>query len=139
MEKSVSQKLGIKPNMRTFLFNAPESFAEEIALPNVDLQLKLTGRFDYIHFFVVKQKEFHEKFEALKTHLKPEGVLWVSWPKAGQKETDLNIKIVIKMGYDFGLVESKAIRINSIWSALKFTHPKEGKAYHNSYGKLTNT
>ena len=137
MEKSVSQKLGIKQNMRTFFVNAPEGFSDQIDLPNVDLQTKLIGEFDYIHFFVVTQKEFHEKFKSLKTHLKSNGVLWVSWPKSGQKETDLNIKTVIKIGYDYGLVESKAISINPTWSALKFTHPKEGKTYNNSYGKLS--
>lgn len=136
MEKSVSQKLGINENMRTFLLNAPEKFSDEIKLPNVDLQTKLTGEFDYIHFFVVTQKEFHENFKNLKTHLKTTGILWVSWPKSGQNETDLNIKTVIKIGYDYGLVESKTISINSIWSALKFTYPKEGKKYNNSYGKL---
>ena len=57
-------------------------------------------------------------------------------PKSGQKETDLTITKVIKIGYDYGLVESKTISIDSVWSAIKFTHPKEGKEYNNSYGKL---
>ena len=63
-------------------------------------------------------------------------MLWVSWPKGGKLESDLNIKIVIKLGYDFGLVESTALSVNSTWSGLKFTHPKKGKVYNNSYGKL---
>ena len=136
MEKSVSQKLGITPNMSAFLVNAPENFPAEAGLPELDLHSKLAGHFDYIHFFVITQKEFHEKFENLKKHLKSDGFLWVSWPKSNQKETDLNIKTVIKIGYDYGLVESKAISINAIWSALKFTHPIAGKTYKNSYGKL---
>jgi hypothetical protein len=136
MERSVAQKLGIKQDMRTFLVNAPDNFVDESMLPDIDLKFRLTGKFEYIHFFVVTQKEFHQKFEKLKMHLKPNGILWVSWPKSGQKETDLNIKSVIKIGYDYGLVESKAISINATWSALKFTHPKDGKEYNNSYGKL---
>ena len=63
-------------------------------------------------------------------------MLWVSWPKDGKLGTDLNIKTVIKLGYDYGLVESTCLRIDAIWSGLKFTHPKKGKVYHNSYGKL---
>lgn len=27
-------------------------------------------------------------------------------------------------------------RVNVTWSALKFTHPKQGKVYRNSYGRL---
>lgn len=71
---------------------------------------------------------------------KQTGMLWVSWPKSGQKNTDLNMKSVIKLGYDYGLVKSKCISINSIWSALKFTHPKMGKpiitAMENLKGRL---
>lgn len=64
-------------------------------------------------------------------------MLWVSWPKARQEDTDLTLPIVIKLGYEYGLVESTCLSINSIWSALKFTYPKAGKIYNNSYGKLT--
>jgi hypothetical protein len=63
-------------------------------------------------------------------------MLWVSWPKGGKLGTDLNIKIVIKLGYDFGLVESTCLSINETWSGLKFTPPKKGKVYNNSYGQL---
>lgn len=56
--------------------------------------------------------------------------------KGGKSGTDLNIKIIIKLGYDFGLVESTCLSINETWSGLKFTFPKIGKAYNNSYGKL---
>ena len=63
-------------------------------------------------------------------------MLWASWPKGEKLGTDLNIKTVIKLGYDYGLVESTCLRIDAIWSGLKFTHPKKGKVYHNSYGKL---
>ena len=136
MNKSVSQKLGIKPGMRAFFVNAPDDFLEKIESPQIVLESKLTGEFDYIHFFVVKLTEFQDAFGNLKKHLDPTGTLWVSWPKSGQNETDLNIKKVIELGYNFGLVESKAISIDSVWSALKFTFPKEGKTYHNSYGQL---
>jgi hypothetical protein len=46
------------------------------------------------------------------------------------------MKSVIRIGYDHGLVESKGIRVDETWAALKFTHPKTGKVYRNSYGKL---
>lgn len=136
MNKSIADKLGVKSDMRTFFFGAPEYFADIITLPSVELKTNLHGEFDYIHFFVITQKEFHTTFERLKQHLKKGGMLWVSWPKAKQKQTDLSITKVIEIGYDYGMVESKSIRIDSIWSAIKFTFPKEGKVYNNSYGKL---
>lgn len=136
MERSVAVKMGIKENSRAILVNSDEDAVTNMKLPILDLGVKLQGDFDYIHLFVKKQSEFIQHFPKLKNHLKPNGMLWVSWPKGGKMETDLNIKTVIKLGYDFGLVESTCLSINEIWSGLKFTHPKKGKVYNNSYGKL---
>ena len=136
MEKSTAAKMGIKENMRAFLLNAPEESVDAIRLPSLELDSNLIGEFDYIHFFVNSQAEFHQHFPELKEHLKPGGMLWVSWLKAGQQGTDLTLTTVIKIGYDYGLVESKTLSIDATWSAIKFTHPKPGKVYQNSYGKL---
>ncbi|GMA54302.1 hypothetical protein GCM10025857_56590 [Alicyclobacillus contaminans] len=78
-----------------------------------------------------------KNFSLLKGYLKPKGALWVSWPKAGKLGTDLTMKSVIKIGYDLNMVESKCILIDETWSALKFTFPKAGKVYINSYGSLS--
>ncbi len=136
MTKTVSHKMGIKENSRAVFVNADKEALEHINLPALDITAKLKDEFDYIHLFVKTQTEFIDHFPKLKPHLKPNGMLWVSWPKGGKSGTDLNIKTVIKLGYDFGLVESTCLSINNIWSALKFTHPKKGKVYNNSYGKL---
>jgi hypothetical protein len=134
--KTVSQKMGIKENSRAVLVNADELAIDNMNLPVLDIITEVEDEFDYIHLFVKTQTEFIGQFPRLKTHLKPNGMLWVSWPKGGKLGTDLNIKIVIKLGYDFGLVESTCLSINETWSGLKFTHPKKGKEYNNSYGKL---
>ncbi|MBC7887328.1 MAG: hypothetical protein H7Z13_05520 [Ferruginibacter sp.] len=136
MKKLVSEKIGIKEHMRTLFVDAPADTATEIYSSMLDLKSNLSGKFDYIHFFAKDQKHFIRKFPKLIEHLHNKGMLWVSWPKSRKFDTDLDIKSVIKLGYDFGLVESKCISINSIWSALKFTWPKENKEYNNSYGTL---
>lgn len=132
----VANKLGLKEGQRAIYVNAPVDAIEHIDPPSLALETDLSGDFDYIHFFVTKQTEFNETFPTLKGHLRPTGSLWVSWPKGGQLNTDLSITIVIKLGYDYGLVESKTISIDGTWSAIKFTHPKKGKQYKNSYGTL---
>jgi hypothetical protein len=136
MIKTVSQKMGIKENSSALFVNAEKEVLASINLSNLDIHEKIEQELDYIHLFVRTQKEFIDYFPKLKKHLKPKGMLWVSWPKGGKIGTDLNIKSVIKLGYDFGLVESTCLSINSIWSGLKFTHPKKGKIYNNSFGKL---
>lgn len=136
--KIVSEKMGIKENTRGIFINAPESAINAIDPPELELASRLNGEFDYIHFFAKSLAALQKKFPSLKNHLKPTGMLWISWPKGGQMGTDLNIKSVIKTGYDSGFVESKSVSIDDTWSALKFTHPRKGKIYNNSYGKLKN-
>lgn len=136
MTGPVSKKLGIKEGVRAFFVNAPAQVMEAIGLPHLELAKRLAGNFDYIHLFVKSQEEFNDIFPRLKAHLKPTGMLWVSWPKNRKLETDLTLTTVIKLGYDHGLVESKTISIDATWSAIKFTHPRKGKVYKNSYGKL---
>lgn len=138
MTKTVAQKMGIKEGMRSILINAPESSVKAIELPPIEIEAELNGQFDYIHLFTITQKDMHKEFSKLKEHLKETGTLWLSWPKSKKLNTDLNIKSVIKIGYDYGLVESKCLSIDHTWSALKFTHPRKGKTYNNSYGKLKN-
>lgn len=136
MKKSVAVKMGVKENSRAFFQNVEKEVVDSMELPTLDLSSELTGEFDYIHLFTKNQKEFKQHFPILKSALKATGILWVSWPKGGKLDTDLNIKIVIKLGYDFGLVESTCLSINEVWSGLKFTYPKKGKVYNNSYGEL---
>ena len=136
MTGPVWKKMGIKQGGRAYLLNAPAEAVDAIDPSQMELGRRLTGKFDYIHFFTKSQNEFNERFPRLKAHLKPSGMLWVSWPKNRKLGTDLTLTRVIELGYNHGLVESKTISIDETWSAIKFTHPKKAKVYKNSYGKL---
>ncbi|MGV3619395.1 MAG: hypothetical protein ACO1OB_01185 [Archangium sp.] len=134
--RTVSQKMGVKEGARAYVKNAPEAAVKALALPDVDLAKRLSGKFDFLLLFVTRASQFTRAFLQLKKHLAPRGSLWVAWPRGGQLGTDLNVKNVIKLGYDCGLVESTNLRVDDTWTALKFTHPKAGKTYANSYGTL---
>lgn len=136
MATLVSEKLGIKPDSRAILINAPADAVKSIKLPRLNRASHVRGWFDYIHLFAKTQSALERKFSSLRKYLKATGMLWESWPKSKQLETDLTLPIVIKIGYDHGLVESKTISINETWSAIKFTHPRKGKVYNNKYGTL---
>ncbi|MBC8087293.1 MAG: hypothetical protein H7Z40_08490 [Phycisphaerae bacterium] len=128
--------MGLKPGMRAHLRNAPESAISAIDPPELIVRDSLRGTFDYLHVFCTTTTELDRIFPKLRDHLDRSGRLFVSWPKSGKLESDLSIKNVIRIGYSHGLVESTALRIDDTWSALKFTWPKAGKVYHNSYGRL---
>ena len=101
--------MGVKKDSRALLVNAPEGIGDTLHLPALDIATKMTGDFDYIHLFITTQKKLDQQFSKLKKHLRSTGTLWVSWPKAKQLNTDLDIKSVIKIGYDHGLVESRNV------------------------------
>lgn len=134
--RTVAQKMGVKAGSRAHLADAPAAAVAAMDLPSLELASDLHGEFDYLHVFVLTQEDLDRRFALLKSHLDGGGSLWVSWPKGGGRGTDLTIKSVIRIGYDHGLVESTCLSVDRTWSALKFTHPKPGKIYRNSYGTL---
>lgn len=136
MSNPLLKKIGFKPGMRSIVIDAPRNALEVLNAGEESISHRLVGSFDYIHLFVKDQEHLDTSFPKLKAHLNPGGMLWVSWPKARGLGTDLTLKEVIKIGYSHGLVESKTIGVDSTWSAIKFTFPKEGKQYNNSYGQL---
>lgn len=134
MTRTVAEKMGVRPEARAHVVGAPAEALAALKLP--PLEDVEGGDLDYAHLFVTRQDELCAAFPALRDRLAPGGALWVSWPKGGRLGTDLTIRSVIAIGYDAGLVESTCLRVDETWSALKFTHPKPGKTYHNSYGTL---
>lgn len=136
MTRTLAQKMGLKDGMRAYLHDVPVSIIETMRFPELGINKTLRGEFDYIHLFCTSQSAMDKAFPKLAGYLKPTGMLWVSWPKAKQLNTDLSLPQVIRIGYSHGLVESTTLSVDSTWSAIKFTHPKPGKEYKNSYGSL---
>lgn len=136
MPRSVAQKMGVKEGTCAFFVNAPEAALAAVALPRLDVSATLGRELDYIHLFAGTQAEMDNVLPKLKAHLAEGGMLWVSWPKGRRLGTDLTLPHVIRIGYSHGLVESTTLSVDATWSAIKFTHPKPGKVYKNSYGRL---
>lgn len=136
MARTVSQKMGLVEGMRAYFKDAPSSALDAMKLPLVMVSGSLKGTFDYLHLFVISERGLDKNFPSMAKHLRQGGMFWVSWPKSRQLGTDLTLPKVIRIGYSHGLVESTTLSIDEVWSAIKFTHPKPGKAYNNSFGEL---
>lgn len=136
MTRTVAEKMGIKTGTRTYFVQASSTILDDMNLPALDCTENLQGEFGYIHLFVKTQDDLEQQFPLMQAHLRARGMLWVSWPKGRKLGTDLTLPTIINIGYSHGLVESTTLSINSTWSAIKFTHPKPGKTYQNSYGTL---
>ena len=139
MASTLARKIGIRAGKRAILVRAPADVRQALAKGGARFTRSLTGKFDYIHAFFTTQAQVKASFRTFQSHLAPGGMLWISWPKKGQLKTDLSLTKIIGIGYKRGLVESKTIGVNDTWSAIKFTWPKAGKTYKNSFGTLPGT
>jgi hypothetical protein len=136
MGRTVAEKMGLKPGMRSVLRSAPPSVLRAMRLPAIRRASTLRGKFDYVHLFVKSKAQLNRQFPQAAAHLAPGGKLWVSWPKGSRTDSDLKLPSVIRIGYSHGMVESTTLSVSPEWSGMKFTWPKPGKRYKNSYGKL---
>jgi hypothetical protein len=121
--RPLRDKLGIKPGFVVAIAGEPSGYRATLgALPDGAVE-RLTGTTpcDFLHLFTRDRKELARLFPRLKRRLKPDGMLWVSWPKrTAGVETDLDENVVREVGLGNGLVDVKVAAIDLTWSGLKF-------------------
>jgi hypothetical protein len=124
-KKSLIEKLGIKPGFQLLILHAPEQYEHTLGpLPaNVNNNPDLDAPLDFIQFFTKSNLELSKEFPGLKKRIKPDGMLWISWPKGSSSlKTDLNENLVREFGLKNGLVDVKVSAIDEDWSGLKFVY-----------------
>ena len=117
------KKLGIKSGFRVAFVNPPLDFVPGLDLPTETNVCPASTRrpLDFVLLFVKNRQELATKFALSATKLKPDGMLWVSWPKkASGVKTDLTENVVREIGLAEGLVDVKVCAIDEVWSGLKF-------------------
>jgi len=117
------KKLGIKPNQRIALVNAPHNFTKELGpLPeNAAIVKRLNGPLDLVLLFVDRERTLAKKFPILAKQLQSNGMIWIAWPKKSSGvATDLVFEKVQRIGLDCGLVDVKICAVDDVWSGLKF-------------------
>lgn len=122
-KRSLVEKLGIQPGFRVWLVDPPMNYGVTLGeLPaGVVLVPELRDKIEFIQLFTTRQRELQARFDTLKQHLLPAGMLWVSWPKKSSRlPTDLDEHIIRDTGLHSGLVDVKVCAVDEIWSGLKF-------------------
>ena len=117
------KKLGIKSGFNIAFVNAPADFVRSLDLPSETTVSSASARrpLDFILLFVKSKHELAAKFSPSAAKLKPDGMLWVSWPKkASGVKTDLTENVVRELGLSEGLVDVKVCAVDDVWSGLKF-------------------
>jgi hypothetical protein len=124
------KKLGIKPGFRLYAKNPPENYEELIApLPDgAQILRRLSDELDMIHFFTTSRAELAANIETFMDHIKPDGMIWISWPKKASKvPTDLTEDVVREVILPLGLVDVKVCAVDATWSGLKLVIRKENR------------
>ena len=122
----LAQKLGIKAGFAVKLVNAPDYYFNLFTDLPTDLILTAdeNQKKDFIHFFTKSKSEYTSQLPVLKNQLKPNGMLWVSWPKKASKvPTDITEDIIRNYAIEKGLVDIKVCSVDEIWSGLKLVIP----------------
>jgi hypothetical protein len=121
------KKLGIKEGFVTFFLKPPAHFFDllgELPAEVVCAKKPEKSKMDYIHLFSPDMKSFLRDFPALKMALKPDGMIWVSWPKKSSKQfVDLTEDRIRVVAIENGLVDVKVCAVDEDWSGLKIVIP----------------
>ncbi|WP_295796120.1 DUF3052 domain-containing protein [Mucilaginibacter sp.] len=122
----LAKKLGIKAGFNMVLINAPEHYFSLFTDLPADLTINNgePAAKDFIHFFTKQKDEYLNLLPELKGQIKPNGMIWVSWPKKASKvATDITEDIIRNFALQNGLVDIKVCAVDEVWSGLKLVIP----------------
>jgi hypothetical protein len=121
-------KLGIGEGAKVFAKNAPDDYARllEPVPPDVAFDTRLSKDTDVIHVFNDRRASLKADLEALRTAIRSDAAVWVSWPKKTSKvPTDITEDTIRELALPLGLVDVKVCAVSEVWSGLKLVIRKE--------------
>ena len=130
-DNALAKKLKLKPGQRAGLIGAPEGYLQALGpLPEgVQVADKLSGKFDWLQVFVKNQAEIDKLAPRAARALKPESILWISFPKGSSKiQTDLTRDQGWDVLKNLGLKWLVLVSVDDTWSAFGLRPYREGEA-----------
>jgi hypothetical protein len=130
-ENALAKKLKLKPGQRAGLIGAPEGYLKALSpLPaGVEVVEKLSGQFDWLQVFVRNKAEIDKLAPRAAKALRPEGRLWISFPKGSSKiQTDLTRDQGWDVLHGLDLKWLTLVSVNDTWSAFSLRPYREGEA-----------
>jgi hypothetical protein len=121
-EKTIPQRLFLKPGYRMLLLHAPETYPSAIEpLPErVTLLVGEVQSADLIQIFTANRDILEEELPKIQKIMTPNTLLWVTYHKGTSKiKTDINRDIIREYAQTLGLEAVAMISIDDDWSALR--------------------
>ena len=122
------RKLGIGPGTRVHLIGAPAAFRALIEpLPEgATIVSRMSRSTDLVHVFSTDLSDLSRRLNHLRTAMRPDAAVWVSWPKkAARVATDLTEDVIRRVALPLGFVDVKVCAVDEIWSGLKLVIRRE--------------
>ena len=124
----LTKKLGIVEGTRIVVMHAPAELRRWLdPVPaGVRFGTRVSGRTDIVHVFSDQRATLKIELERLRHSIKPDGVVWVSWPKKASKvPTDITEDTIRELALPLGLVDVKVCAVSEVWSGLKLVIRRE--------------
>lgn len=121
-DKSITQRLFIRPGDRFLLINAPAGYVEKMGeIPKGTTILRTSSeQVDVIQVFVANRAELEKQLPLLKELLAPKGMIWITYHKGTSRvKTDINRDTINAYAGSIGMTGVAMISIDEDWSALR--------------------
>jgi hypothetical protein len=126
-ESPLAKKMKLKSSLKAAVINAPENYVD-ILKHDTALSPTLNGKFDWIQIFVRSKAELEALAPKAAKALKPESILWISFPKGTSKiQTDLTRDKGWESLQKLDLKWVNLVSVNETWSAFAMRPYKEGE------------
>ena len=117
-ERSLPDKLGIKPGMRVAVLGGPPAPDGRGSL--IEGARRLGPATDLAVAFFTRRRDFERRWPQLTPKMVSHGAIWVAWPKkASGVVTDMTEHVVREVVLPTGWVDVKVCAIDDTWSGLK--------------------
>lgn len=128
------KKLGLKDGQVVGFFALPIelqglkqaaqfTMVEDVAADRIG---KEKERFDLVHLFLTDRSVLDDLAGPMRTAIRRDGMIWISWPKKQSKvPTDISEDVIRAVLLPIGLVDVKVCAVDEKWSGLKMVIRKE--------------
>jgi hypothetical protein len=124
----LTKKLGINEGNRVLAIERPPDYERFLGeLPaGATLVTRLSATVDLVHLFATRSEELTRNLKKLRSSLRPDIPVWVSWPKRASKvPTDITEDVIREVALPMGFVDVKVGAVTDTWSGLKLVVRKE--------------
>ena len=126
-ESPLAKKMKLKPGLKAAVINPPENYLDDLKY-DAEISPGLSGKFDWIQIFVKDKAELDILAPKAAKALKPESMLWISFPKGTSKiQTDLTRDKGWEGTQKLDLKWINLVSVDETWSAFALRPYKEGE------------